>query len=141
MGPGFPTRSLLLTSLHPQKKVTEILRTNFHQCCYRGVKQVTLSTGSNLRRDKTLANIWAWDKWGLGLILPQAGMESLWQFLLSVGVRTAGKGRAKMGGGRATQSIPLHGVPDPLQVAAHFGVDTRLGSTVTRDITPGHNAL
>lgn len=44
-------------------------------------------------------------------------------------------------GGRPKESVSLHGIPDPVQVAADFGVDTRLGSSVTGDITPGHNAL
>lgn len=44
-------------------------------------------------------------------------------------------------GGRSIQSVPLRGFPDPLQVAADFGINTGLGGCVTGDITPGHNAL
>lgn len=44
-------------------------------------------------------------------------------------------------GRRPEQSVSPHGVPDPLQVAADFGVDTRFGGGVTWDVTPGHNAL
>lgn len=39
------------------------------------------------------------------------------------------------------QLVPPHGVPDPLQVAADFGVDTGFGSGVAWDIAPGHDAL
>ena len=41
----------------------------------------------------------------------------------------------------ADGSVPSHIFPDPLQVAADFGVDSRLGGGVTGDITPGYNAL
>lgn len=44
-------------------------------------------------------------------------------------------------GGRPKLSVPLHGFLDPLQVAADFGIDPRLGGGITGDITPGHDAL
>lgn len=41
----------------------------------------------------------------------------------------------------ANESVPSHIFPDPLQVAADFCVDARLGGSITGDIAPGDNAL
>jgi len=41
----------------------------------------------------------------------------------------------------ANESVPSHIFPDPLHVAADFCVDSRLGGSMTGDITPGYNAL
>lgn len=41
----------------------------------------------------------------------------------------------------ANESVSSHIFPDPLQVAADLCVDSRLGGSVTGNITPGYNAL
>lgn len=73
--------------------------------------------------DKSLANIWAVDSLG-GPPTHHGGVCSV-----------------RGTGGKAHQSVPLHGLPDPLHVVADFGVDARLGGGVTGDVTPGDNAL
>lgn len=43
--------------------------------------------------------------------------------------------------GGSNESVPFHAFPDPLQVAADFGVDARLSGSITGDVTPGDDAL
>lgn len=43
--------------------------------------------------------------------------------------------------GGSNESVPFHVFPDPLQVAADFGVDARLSGSITGDVTPGDDAL
>lgn len=129
IGSGSPTPSLVPRSLHPQKKVTETF-TEKHasvllSCCQTG----NLST---LDRTKSWLTSGPWANGVFGGWLDSVpGQDGA-----AVGMSAQSEIRV-----RSKQSVPLHGVPDPLQVAAHFGIDTRLGSSVTRDITPGHNAL
>lgn len=96
---------------------------------------MTLSTGSGLRRDKSLADIGALTEEVLrdGPTLSQVRMGLLASSGSFCSVRDTG--------GETKLSVPLHGFLNPLQVAADFGIDTRLGSSITGDITPGHNAL
>lgn len=43
--------------------------------------------------------------------------------------------------GGPNESVSFHVFPDPLQVAADFGVDARLSGSITGDVTPGYDAL
>lgn len=113
----------------PRRKSQKLLQRNMHQCYYLAVIQVTLSTSDRTTSWLT-SGPWANGVFG-GWLDSVRGQDGV-----AVGLSAQSETW-----GRLKQSVPLHGVPDPLQVAAHFGIDTGLGSSVARDVTPGHNAL
>lgn len=136
LGSGFPAPSLVPTSPQPQKKVTETFPEKL---------------ASNIRPDKPLANTGPWTNgvWEGGVADSVPGQDGAAMGVSAQSETRGGGGQGEIRGGVGRgvglvgpkQSVPPHGVPDPVHVSAHFGVDPRLGGCVARDITPGHNAL
>lgn len=147
MGSRFPAPFLIPTSLHPQKKVTGTFPEKLAPAL---LSWRSAGDPEHLAPGQTSP----WLTWGPGqnfffggvvVVTDSVPGRSGWSDHGSVcSVRDSGgggEGWEGVGLAGPKQSGPPDGVPDPVHVSAHFGVDPRLGRCVARDITPGHNAL